>query len=52
MAFSPVSDVFAISGLKTVKFYFGDKKEVYKVNNGILGPAMKEISAFSAVCFN
>ncbi len=51
MEFSPIGDTFAISGMKTIKFYFSDEGNGYKDNKGILGPAIKEISAFTSVSF-
>ncbi len=52
MDFSPSEDTLAVAGHKRILFFFGDGSGSYKDNKGILGPAMKELSAFSSVNFN
>ena len=49
MDFSPTEDTLAVVGHKRILFYFGDGSGSYKDKKGILGPAMKELTAFSSV---
>lgn len=52
MDFSPTEDSFVIAGHKTIKFYKGNGDGTYSDNKGILGPAMKELTAFSSANYN
>ena len=52
MDFSSTEDNFVIAGHKTIKFYTGNGDGTYSDNKGILGPAMKELTAFSSANYN
>ena len=52
MDFAPNEDVLSVVGHKRILFYFGDGSGKYTEKKGILGPAMKELTAFSSVNFN
>ena len=52
MDYSPTEDTFCVVGHKRIIFYFGDGSGNYQDKKGILGPAMKEMTAFSSVNFN
>ena len=52
MDFSSTEDCFVIAGHKTIKFYTGNGDGTYSDNKGILGKAMKELTAFSSANYD